>query len=164
MTDAPFDIVQVREPIDLAAIIGLFRAYAASLDIDLAYQDFEGEMATMPGKYQPPAGELLLAKDASGKALGCVGLRPLDSSCGEMKRLYILPAGRGRGLGRALVEACIARARAIGYSEIRLDTLASMTEAQALYRKLGFEVIDPYYATPVAGTIFMRHRLERTGG
>lgn len=157
---APFRIVPVRTPEDIRVIVALFRAYGASLDVDLAYQDFEGEMAAMPGKYAPPAGELLLARTTEGSSIGCVGLRPLDvDGVCEMKRLYVSPQGRGRGLGRALVEAVVAIAEGIGYREMRLDTLPSMAEAQALYRRLGFEKMAPYYQTPVAGTLFMRRPL-----
>jgi len=139
-----FQITPVRTAADLEATITLFRTYAASLDVDLAYREFEGEMAAMPGRYAPPAGELLLARDADGRAVGCVGLRPLDASgCCEMKRLYVAPEGRGGGLGKALVDALVAVAEGIGYREMRLDTLPSMAGPQALYRKLGFEVIDP---------------------
>jgi GNAT superfamily N-acetyltransferase len=100
-----FQIIPVRTAADLEATITLFRTYAASLDVDLAYQDFEGEMAAMPGKYTPRAGELLLARDADTRAVGCVGLRPLDASgCCEMKRLYVAPEGRGSGLGKALAQ------------------------------------------------------------
>ncbi len=153
-------ISPVRTADDLAATIELFRAYAASLDVDLAYQGFEAEMAAMPGKYAPPTGELLLARDAAGRPIGCVGLRPIEpAGCCEMKRLYVSPEGRGSGLGKALVEALVEVAERIGYREMRLDTLPSMAGAQALYRKLGFEVMQPYYETPVAGTIFMRRAL-----
>jgi ribosomal protein S18 acetylase RimI-like enzyme len=160
MAKAAFQIAPVRTLADLDATIGLFRAYAASLDVDLSYQDFEGEMAAMPGKYAPPGGELLLARDADGKAIGSVGLRPLDvPGCCEMKRLYVSPEGRGCGLGQALVTALFAEAERAGYREMRLDTLASMIGAQALYRKLGFEVMDAYYITPVGDTLFMRRPL-----
>lgn len=154
-------ITPVRSPADLAATIDLFRAYGASLGIDLAYQDFEAELAAMPGKYTPPAGELLLARAADGEAVGCVALRPLDvPGCCEMKRLYVAPPGRGGGLGRRLVDAVVQVAERIGYREVRLDTLPTMAGAQALYRKLGFEVTEPYYATAVAGTLFMRRTLR----
>jgi len=147
----------VRTPEDLAATIRLFREYAASLDIDLAYQDFEGEMAAMPGKYAPPRGELLLARSADGAAVGCVGLRPIDpAGCCEMKRLYVAPGGRGQRLGERLVEGILDTATRIGYREMRLDTLPSMTAAIALYRKFGFEPTTAYYDTPIAGTLFMR--------
>ncbi len=157
---AHFRIAPVRTANDLRATVKLFRAYASSLDIDLSYQSFEAEMEAMPGKYAPPAGELLLARDRGGTPMGCVGLRPLDAhGCCEMKRLYVVPEGRGSGLGRKLVDAVVKEAERIGYREMRLDTLPSMMGAIALYRKLGFEPIEPYYATPVIGTIFMQRSL-----
>ena len=142
--------------VDLPAITQLFRAYAASLPIDLGYQGFDGELASLPGKYAPPAGALLIARDANGAALGCVAMRPLDEHgvC-EMKRLYVAPEGRGVGLGRKLAVAITEAARAAGYREMRLDTLASMAEARGLYRSLGFVEIGPYYETPVENTVFM---------
>ena len=156
-----FSIVPVRTAEDLAATVKLFRAYAASLDVDLSYQNFEAEMAAMPGKYAPPAGELLLARDRNSMPIGCVGLRPIEpDSCCEMKRLYVAPDGRGLGLGERLVDAVVREAERIGYREMRLDTLPSMAGAQALYRKLGFEVMAPYYDTPVVGTLFMRRGLK----
>ena len=151
-----FRILPARSAADLAATAELFAGYAASLPVDLGYQDFEGELAALPGKYAPPAGELFLARDAAGAPLGCVGLRPLpDEGCCEMKRLFLLPAARGLGLGRALTEAVVDQARRQGYRELRLDTLASMTAAQALYGKMGFERIAPYYVPTPPGTVFM---------
>lgn len=146
-------------PTDLPALTQLFRAYAASLPIDLGYQGFEGELASLPGKYAPPNGALLIARDATGAALGCVAMRPLEPGVCEMKRLYVAPEGRGQGLGRQLALAIIEAARAAGYAEMRLDTLASMEEAQALYRSLGFTEIGAYYDTPIEGTVFMRLKL-----
>jgi ribosomal protein S18 acetylase RimI-like enzyme len=160
MLQAAFTITAVRSAIDLVDTIELFTTYAHSLGIDLAYQGFAEEMAAMPGKYAPPAGELLLARRADGEAIGCVGLRPLDpTGCCEMKRLYVSPRARGLGLGRALVDAVVAEAQRIGYREIRLDTLPTMDEAIGLYGKLGFETIAPYYVTPIEGTRFMAKRL-----
>lgn len=158
--DAAFDITPVRSAADLEATVQLFKAYAASLAIDLAYQDFAAELAGLPGKYAPPAGELLLARDLQGRPSGCVGLRPLasDGRC-EIKRLYVLPAGRGRGLGKRLIDTILEAAARIGYREVLLDTLPEMVEAIDLYRRSGFEVIAPYYETPVAGTTFMRRSL-----
>jgi GNAT superfamily N-acetyltransferase len=157
---ASFCIVRVRTANDLASAVKLFRAYASSLDVDLSYQGFEAEMEAMPGKYAPPAGELLLARDPNGTPVGCVGLRPIEpDGCCEMKRLYVSPGGRGFGLGEGLVYAVMKEAERIGYREMRLDTLPSMAEAIALYRKLGFEPIEPYYDTPVIGTTFMRRSL-----
>lgn len=147
-------------PTDLPAINALFRAYAAALPIDLSYQSFDAELASLPGKYAPPAGALLIARDASGAALGCVAMRPLDEPgiC-EMKRLYVAPAGRGQGLGKQLALAIIEAARAADHREMRLDTLSTMDEAQALYRALGFTEIAAYYDTPIAGTVFMSLKL-----
>ncbi len=141
---------------DLAAVIALMRAYAASLPVDLGYQNFEAEMAAMPGKYAPPKGVLLLARNKSRSPIGCVALRPMDDAgrC-EMKRLYVAPEGRGIGLGRRLVEALIAEARRIGYREICLDTLPHMDEAMGLYGRLGFTAIPPYYGPAPEGTRFM---------
>lgn len=151
-----FRILPVRSPEDLAATAALFSGYAASLPVDLAYQDFDGELAALPGKYAPPAGELFLARDGEGLPLGCVGLRQLaEEGCCEMKRLFLLPAARGLGLGRALTGAVVDHARAAGYRELRLDTLASMAAAQSLYRSMGFEQIPPYYAPTPPGTVFM---------
>jgi ribosomal protein S18 acetylase RimI-like enzyme len=139
--------------------MSLFRAYADSLPIDLGYQGFDGELASLPGKYAPPAGALLIARDAAGAALGCVAMRPLETEICEMKRLYVAPAGRGQGLGKALALTLIEAARTSGYREMRLDTLPSMADAQTLYRHLGFTEIAPYYDTPIAGTVFMALKL-----
>ena len=157
---ASFEISPVRGAADLQAVADLFAAYAGSLPIDLAYQDFEDEMASLPGKYAPPAGELLLARAADGTALGCVALRPLaeDGGC-EMKRLYLRPEARGLGLGRALTEAVVELARRAGYRDLRLDTLPSMRDAIGLYARIGFVETAPYYAPTPAGTVFMRLEL-----
>jgi ribosomal protein S18 acetylase RimI-like enzyme len=164
MPETSFQIAAVRSSADVEAAAELFSAYAASLGTDLAYQDFATELATLPGKYAPPTGELLLARDLAGAVLGCVALRPMAApGCGEIKRLFVLPAGRGLGLGRALVERVQDAARRIGYREVRLDTLPEMTEAIALYRKLGFTPIEPYYATPVAGTRYLGRSLQARG-
>jgi ribosomal protein S18 acetylase RimI-like enzyme len=158
---ACIQIAPVRTRDDLAATVRLFRAYAASLDVDLSYQSFEAEIEAMPGKYVLPAGELLLARDAgSNQVAGCVGIRPIEApGCCDLKRLYVLPEMRDTGLGRRLVYAAMEVAERIGYREMRLDTLPSMVGAQSLYRKLGFQVMESYYDTPVAGTVFMRRFL-----
>ena len=153
---ATFTIEPVRSGADLAATTRLFDEYAASLPVDLSYQDFAAELAGLPGKYAPPAGELLLARDGQGEPLGCVALRAIPpAGCCEMKRLYVRPRGRGLGLGMALVETVLSVAARIGYREMRLDSLPSMVEAVALYRKAGFGPIEPYYDTPVEGTVFL---------
>ncbi len=156
MPEAAFRIEAVRSPGDLEAVTALFEAYVSSLGVDLSYQGFDRELAGLPGRYAPPAGELLLAHDIAGGPLGCVGLRPMPADgCCEMKRLYVAPRARRLGLGRALAEAILREARRIGYREMRLDTLPTMASAIALYRELGFATIPPYYETPVAGTIFL---------
>ncbi len=160
-----FKIIPVRTADELASAIKLFGEYASSLNVDLSFQNFEVEMQTMPGKYAPPAGELLLARNPNGVPMGCVGLRPVEpqGSC-EMKRLYVAPEGRGFGLGRRLVEAILREAERIGYREMRLDTLPSMAEALTLYRQFGFEPMEPYYDNPIVGTVFMRRSFGRVEG
>ncbi len=140
---------------DLADVAGLFRAYAASLPVDLGYQGFAAELTGLPGAYAPPTGALLLARGADGASLGCVALRALGPDCCEMKRLYVAPEARGLRLGRALAEAVIEAARGLGHRELRLDTLPFMADAMGLYARLGFREVPPYYDTPVAGTVFL---------
>ncbi|KAK4949948.1 hypothetical protein LTR10_011790 [Elasticomyces elasticus] len=150
-----FTITPVRNPTDLKDTISLFYAYAGSLGFDLAFQNFDAEMAAMPGKYSPPQGQLLIARNSDGLAIGCVGLRPLpspdpDLQISEMKRLYVTPSGRGTGVGKALALGIIAVAKQLGYSEMRLDTLP-----------IGFEDIPPYYQTPLEGTHFLALNLDQ---
>jgi ribosomal protein S18 acetylase RimI-like enzyme len=122
----------------------------------LSFQGFEAELASLPGKYAPPTGELMLARAPAGDALGCVAVRPLDGmAVCEMKRLYVRPPARGLGIGRALVAAIIKSAEDLGYMEMKLDTLASMQEAFALYTRCGFLEIPPYYHNPVPGTVYL---------
>jgi ribosomal protein S18 acetylase RimI-like enzyme len=156
MPDSPFQIAPARSADDMAAVRRLFESYAAAIDVDLCFQDFAAELAALPGKYAGPGGALLLARGRGGEALGCVALRPVppDGTC-EMKRLYVSPQARGLGLGKALVDAILETASRIGYREIRLDSLPSMTAAIGLYEKAGFAPIAPYYETPVAGTRFL---------
>ncbi len=160
MSRPGFTLSSPVSPSDLEAVRGLFRAYAASLPVDLGYQGFEDELASLPGAYQPPQGGLLLARGADGSALGCGAFRPMARAgdC-EMKRVYIAPQARGLGLGVAMVEGLMAMARQAGYRMIALDTLPSMVEAHRLYAKLGFTPIAPYYDTPIAGTVFLGRTL-----
>lgn len=145
---------------DIAAAKCLFEAYAASLDVDLCFQNFAHELATLPGDYAPPTGCLLLAR-VRDEAVGCVALRPLGSGTGEIKRLYVDRTWHGAGIGRALANAVIARARAIGYDEVKLDTLATMRAARALYASLGFRECTPYYDNPLPGVAYMSLALAR---
>jgi len=156
----PFAVIAAESEADLEPIRTLFRRYVDWLGIDLSYQGFEEELAGLPGKYAPPKGALFLARDADGTVLGCVGLRPFGSegAC-EMKRLYVLPEGRGRGVGAALVAIVLDAARQAGYSQMLLDTLPSMTGAIKLYKAAGFEEISAYYDTPIAETVFFRKLL-----
>ncbi|MGN2252286.1 GNAT family N-acetyltransferase [Frateuria sp. GZRe12] len=150
------DIAPARLPEDLELVRGLFEEYVASLDIDLSFQDIDAELAHLPGKYVPPRGVVLLARDTTGAALGCVALRPwsVQGEC-EIKRLYVRPAARGRSLGRLLAEAAIAWAIQAGHHRVLLDTLASMHAARELYASLGFQPVEPYYVNPVPGTLYM---------
>lgn len=148
------EILQATTPELLTEAGTLFGEYAASLDIDLEFQDFGAECAGLPGAYSPPNGCLVLAMRGE-TALGCVAVRPLDMLTCEMKRLFMRPEARGSGAGRWLATAAIDAARAIGYRRIRLDTLPSMGRAIALYRSLGFETIPAYRQNPVDGALFM---------
>jgi GNAT superfamily N-acetyltransferase len=145
---------------DFAEARALFQEYAAWLAVDLCFQGFAEELATLPGAYAPPRGMLLLAGPA-GATLGCIALRPLtydESPLGavaEVKRLYVRPAARAMGLGRRLVQAVIEGARALGYVELKLDTLDRMAEAHSLYAKLGFRACAPYYDNPLPGAVYM---------
>jgi len=136
----------------------LFVEYQQSLGVDLEFQGFSTELERLPGGYTPPTGQLLIAF-LDGVVCGVVGLRPLGESTAEMKRLYVKPRCRGAGVGKRLVEAAIAEARKLGYTEIKLDTLPAMDAAMELYRTLGFSETQPYYDTPIAGTRFLARKL-----
>ena len=138
----------------LAEVRALIEEYARSLGVDLEFQSFDKEMAEFPGEYAPPTGCILVAK-VDGCVAGCVCLRQFQPGICEMKRLYVDPKYRGHGLGRSLVEALIKHARTNEYERMRLDTLAGMHEAIALYRALGFQECTPYRFNPLQGTSFM---------
>jgi ribosomal protein S18 acetylase RimI-like enzyme len=151
-------ITPAARPDEIEQVRGLFVEYAGSLGVDLCFQNFAEELAGLPGKYTPPLGNLWLAV-VDGQPGGCLAVRPLEPSIAELKRLYVRPAFRGLRLGRRLTEAALAFTRSAGYSRIRLDTLPSMTAAQALYRALGFEMIEPYCANPICGATYWEKRL-----
>jgi len=152
-------IAQVNSAEQIAQARKLFLEYASSLGFSLCFQSFDKELAELPGDYAPPEGRLLFAEYNSRPA-GCVALHPLEPGICEMKRLYLRPAYRGKGLGRKLAEAVIGEARAIGYKTMRLDTVEPiMRDAVAMYRRLGFREIAPYRPNPIEGAIYMELEL-----
>lgn len=148
------EVREARDPEDLPLIRTLFLEYASALGIDLAFQNFDEELAGLPGAYVPPIGHLLIAFEET-HPIGCVALRAIDRQTAELKRLYVRPEGRGRSVARRLVMRIIELARSAGYGRIRLDTLPSMNEAAALYVNLGFVDIPAYRHNPIEGTRFM---------
>jgi putative acetyltransferase len=151
-------VISIEQAINIDSIVQaqeLFEEYQAALGVDLGFQDFENELATLPGQYASPGGRLLLAS-VDGLVAGCVALRPLpgDDTC-EMKRLFVRPAFRAHGLGRMLAVRVISEARTIGYRRMCLDTLPTMGRAQQLYEALGFREIEPYRYNPIAGTKYL---------
>jgi ribosomal protein S18 acetylase RimI-like enzyme len=160
-----YDAVQIQAlagSSELALVRALFTEYADSLDIDLCFQNFDAELASLPGDYAPPRGALMLAW-VQQHLVGCCALRPLDTTdypnaC-EMKRLYVRPALRGGGLGRRLAEAIMETAQQAGYAYILLDTLSEMETARAMYQDLGFIEIPPYYFNPIEGAHYLMAKL-----
>jgi putative acetyltransferase len=159
MSAPRIELITPDSPVLLEATRTIFREYAAQLGIDLCFQNFEAELAALPGDYAPPRGALLLAQ-VDGEVAGCVALRPLPdvdhaNAC-EMKRLYVRPAFRRFGIGRLLVQALMDHGIQAGYSNLLLDTLDDMEAARGLYASLGFEEIAPYYFNPIAGAHYLR--------
>ena len=143
---------------DVPRVRTLLKEYIDWIGLDLAFQEIDAELVGLPGDYAPPRGALLVAcRDDQPVAM--IGLREFTRTIAEMKRLYVQPSARGHGLARALILRLLEEARVLGYSEIRLDTLPMMGDAQGLYLTLGFHDIEPYYDTPIAGTRFMALRL-----
>ncbi|HUE81631.1 MAG TPA: GNAT family N-acetyltransferase [Pyrinomonadaceae bacterium] len=153
------EIFQAQSSKDISAARELLEEYGSWVEISLCFQNFDHELASLPGDYAPPDGCLFLAREA-GELAGCVALRSLGAGTAEMKRLFVRPAFRGRGLGRVLTEKCIEVARSLGYERLVLDTLPDkMDRAIAMYRARGFKEIEPYYHNPVEGATFMELRL-----
>jgi carbonic anhydrase len=149
-------IVQAQSEQEIQQVRELFSEYVAWLGINLCFQNYEKELAELPGDYAPPSGRLWLVLDEDGGAAGCAALRDLGNGVCEMKRLFVRPEFRGQHLGERLVELILNEARAIGYQHIRLDTLpGKMDRAIAMYRARGFKDIPPYYNNPVVGAAFM---------
>lgn len=149
-----YSIREAETATDIAQARELFLEYQSTLGVDLCFQGFAEELASLPGHYARPAGRLLLVTNGS-TVLGVVALRPILSADCEMKRLYVRASGRGAGLGRQLTEALINEARLAGYKRVLLDTLPTMSQAQALYRSIGFVEIAAYCHNPIAGTRYM---------
>jgi|APFre7841882724_1041349.scaffolds.fasta_scaffold03214_3 ribosomal protein S18 acetylase RimI-like enzyme len=144
---------------DMARVRALFREYADWLKVDLCFQGFDAELASLPGAYARPDGRLFLAMDGI-EAAGCIALRRFDADAGEVKRLYVRPAWRGRGLGERLAQAVVDAAREIGYRRLLLDTLDHMQAARALYARAGFREIAAYYHNPLPGAVYMEKSLQ----
>ena len=136
----------------------MLREYVEWIGLDLAFQEIDAELDGLPGEYAPPRGALFVAVEGE-RHLGMIALRPLDGTIAEMKRLYVRPEARGRGLARRLIARLCDEGKRLNYTELRLDTLPKMGEAQALYESYGFVDIEPYYETPIAGTRFMRKKI-----
>jgi ribosomal protein S18 acetylase RimI-like enzyme len=148
-------LIQATSESEVQEVRKLFEEYHAWLGLNLCFQNFEGELASLPGDYTPPDGRLILAMDHDEVA-GCIAVRKLDDGICEMKRLYVRPTFRGTGLGRLLAESLIEAAKEMGYEKMRLDTLPGrMDQAIAMYQRLGFKNIDAYYFNPVEGAAFM---------
>jgi GNAT superfamily N-acetyltransferase len=162
----PFRFVEATGPADLDRVRSLLRAYAeefaGSIAEALCHQGFESELASLPGRYAPPGGRLLLAINDT-RAIGCVGLRDLGDGLCEMKRLYVPPDGRGLGVGRALVGEIIGWARRAGYARMRLDSTPGMVAALSLYRSLGFLEIPRYHEDAVHGAVYLELDLSSPG-
>ena len=147
--------VQAESPEQIAQARELFLEYAQSLGFSLCFQNFDQELATLPGDYAPPNGRLLLV-EYQNQLAGCVALHKLQDGICEMKRLYLRPQFRGKGLGRVLAARIIAEARQLGYERMRLDTVEPvMKDAVAMYRRIGFSEIAPYCSNPIAGALYM---------
>jgi putative acetyltransferase len=163
MKTLPVELSVPQSAVEWQAAALIFKEYGDSLGIDLSFQGFETELATLPGMYATPRGTLLLAW-VEGELAGCCALRPIDdvdvANAAEMKRLYVRPAFRRFGLGRLLAEAVLDAARQMGYSSVLLDTLDDMESARALYEDLGFVEIPPYYHSPIAGSHYLRVDLD----
>ena len=150
-----FRFAQAESPAQISQARVLFVEYAESLGFSLCFQNFDKELAGLPGNYAPPEGRLLLA-EYGGQLAGCVAMHKLEEGICEMKRLYLRAQFRGKGLGRALADRIFAEARQIGYQRMRLDTVEPvMRDAVAMYRKLGFREIAPYCKNPIAGALYM---------
>ncbi|MDY6966247.1 MAG: GNAT family N-acetyltransferase [Halobacteriota archaeon] len=153
-------IKQAETTDEIDKVRQLFREYEAYLGVNLCFQNFEEELASLPGKYAPPGGALLIGLDGE-RTVGCVAIRKLDDGICEMKRLFVRPEARGTGLGRQLAQEIIIVAQQLGYSLMRLDTLDRLSEAMLLYENFGFRRIKSYYENPLPGVVFLELELNK---
>ena len=159
----PLGEMKIKHPqtkTEMDEIRRLFREYESFLDVDLCFQSFEEELASLPGKYSRPSGDLLIGLDGE-RIVGCVAIRKLDDGVCEMKRLFVRPEARGKGLGRRLAQEIIKVARELGYSIMRLDTLDKLLEAKRLYENLGFRKTESYYENPLPGVVYLELVLKK---
>jgi ribosomal protein S18 acetylase RimI-like enzyme len=156
----PLSIVEVRGPAAVATARSMMEEYARAIRVDLCFQGFDEELRSLPGGYAPPRGRLKLALWGA-VPVGCGALRPRSPRVGELKRLYVRPSHRGRGIGRALSERLLAEAVRIGYRQVVLDTLSTMEEAIGLYRSLGFVETAAYYPNPIPGARYFAWEAPR---
>ncbi|MCI5043852.1 MAG: GNAT family N-acetyltransferase [Aquisalinus sp.] len=159
-----FTLKPARSAKDLLLAAQLFREYAAELGEDLCFQGFTEELASLPGRYAPPKGEILLARHEDTTPVGCIAMRPLDTPAGskntcEMKRMYVQASGRGHGLGKAMVAEILKLAKMSGYQVMRLDTLPRLKAALHLYHEAGFTEITAYYENPLPRVIYLEKQL-----
>ena len=152
-------LIQATTEVQMDLARDLFREYAGGLAIDMCFQNFDQELKTLPGKYAPPEGRLLLAY-SDGELAGCIALRKLDNRTCEMKRLFVRPSFRGKGYGRIMIENLIEEARVIGYERMWLDSLpGKMDAAIALYKELGFKEIAAYYDNPLESVVYLEREI-----
>jgi len=156
------NIIHVQTPQHIREIQSLFREYEHFLNVDLCFQGFEAELAGLPGRYGPPTGALVMALDGE-HAAGCVALRKIEEDVCEMKRLYVRPGYRAKGLGRQLAQTIIEQAISLGYTLMRLDTLDTLEQAMGLYASFGFTKTPPYYDNPLEGVVYWELPLNGKG-
>jgi len=160
MSNPEIEFVWVtKKPEDLEAIRVLFTKYQVELGVDLCFQGFEEELASLPGKYMLPKGGLLLARTATGKAIACAAYRPLEGTTCELKRFYIQPEYRGQGIADRLLEKILVQSRKAGYQEAKLDTLERLVPARKFYERNGFALCDPYYPNPEPDVLYFSRSL-----
>ena len=155
-------LLKPKSPAEWREARRLVEGYASSLNLDLSFQNFAQELEHFEDEYSAPTGAFLLARK-NASFVGCVGLRKLSDTVGEIKRLYVMPAARGHGLGEALVRGIVDEGKQLNYTRLVLDTLPSMLAARSLYQELGFKPVAPYRYNPVPGTAFLELQLDDEG-